>query len=360
MHSHDNRPIAAALLAAALIGLAAPLAKLLLGEVDPITLAALLYLGSGLGVFLIGGVQAARGRDRRHTEAPLRRGDLPWLLGVIISGGVVAPVLLMVSLESVPAATAAVLLNFEAVATTLIAALIFAEPVGRRIWAAMACITLSCVVLSWDPGAVLGFSLPALGILATCVLWALDNNLGQRLSGRDPFQVIAVKGIAAAAITLALAFMLGERLPDLTTASVAMLFGFVSYGGLVSVLFLLALRGMGTARTGSLLAIAPLFGVIFSFAVFPELPEILLFAAAPLMALGVWLLCSENHVHLHHHPALVHEHRHRHDDRHHDHAHAPGDPPLTPAGDHSHSHRHDPLEHDHPHRPDIHHRHTHR
>ncbi len=343
-----------------LVGLSAPLAKILLAEIEPITLASLLYLGSGLGVVCIGTGQAALGRDRRQTESALQASDIPWLLGVIAFGGVLAPVALMFSLEDLHAATAAVLLNFEAVATTLLAALIFSEPVGRRIWVAMGCITAACLLLSWDPGAAFGLSLPALGILATCLLWALDNNFGQRLSGRDPLQAIAVKGMGAGIVTLCIALMLGERLPDPLAAGVAMLFGFVSYGGLVSVFFLLALRGIGTARAGSLLAIAPLFGVFVSFAVFADLPDMLFYAAAPAMAVGVWLLVSEDHMHAHRHPEEVHAHRHRHDDLHHDHEHSPGDPPVPADGEHAHAHRHDETVHTHPHRPDIHHRHSHR
>ncbi len=360
MHAHDRKPIACALAAAMLVGLSAPLAKILLAEIEPVTLASLFYLGSGLGVVCIGTVQAAFGRDRRQTESALQASDIPWLLCMIAFGGVLAPVVLMFSLETLNAATAAVLLNFEAVATTLLAALIFSEPVGRRIWVAMGCITAACLLLSWDPAAAFGISLPALGILATCVLWGLDNNFGQRLSGRDPLQAIAVKGMGAGIVTLCIALMLGEHPPDPLTGCVAMLFGFISYGGLVSVFFLLALRGIGTARAGSLLAIAPLFGVLVSLAAFADLPDMLFCAAAPVMAVGVWLLVSEDHTHAHRHPAEVHAHRHRHDDLHHDHEHAPGDPPLSANGEHAHTHRHDEAVHTHPHRPDIHHRHTHR
>lgn len=360
MHAHDRKPIACALAAATLIGLSAPLAKLLLGEVEPITLASLLYIGSGLGVFCIAAGQAVCGRDRRQTESALQKADLPWLFGMTLFGGVLAPVTLMFSLGMLHAATAAVLLNFEAVATTLLAALIFSEPVGRRIWTAMGCITASCLLLSWDPAAAFGLSLPALGILATCTLWALDNNFGQRLSGRDPLQAIAVKGLAAGIATLCIALLLGEHLPSPLTGCVAMLFGFISYGGLVSVLFLLALRGIGTARSGSFIAIAPLFGVVASLAVFADLPDMLFFAAAPVMAVGVWLLVSEDHAHPHRHPAEVHAHRHRHDDLHHDHEHAPGDPPVPADAEHAHTHRHAEVVHTHQHRPDIHHRHSHR
>jgi hypothetical protein len=138
-----------------------------------------------------------------------------------------------------------------------------------------------------------------------------------------------------------------------------MVLGFVSYGGLTSVFFIHALRGIGTARSASFLAIAPLFGVPIAFILFTDLPGPTFFLAAPIMALGVWLLLTEHHAHPHLHPAEIHEHRHRHDDLHHDHIHPPNTPPLLPSGDHSHLHSHEEVTHDHPHRPDIHHRHLH-
>ncbi len=291
-------------------------------------------------------------------EAPPGRREIPWLIGVTLAGGVLAPVTLILSLPGTPAATAALLLNFEAVATTLIAAAVFREWVSRRVWVALGCITASCLLLTGDP-AGMGLSLSAFGILLTCLFWAIDNNLGQRLSEKDPLAVISVKGLGAGTLTLFIALAAGETLPAPVTALAAMCVGFLCYGGLTSILFLLALRGIGTARAGSLLAISPFFGVFFSLVLFAELPAGAFYIALPVMAAGAWLLISEEHSHPHHHPPITHEHRHRHDDLHHDHTHAADDPPFSEPGEHSHVHTHADFTHEHPHQPDIHHRHRH-
>ncbi len=293
-------------------------------------------------------------------EAPPGRSELPWLIGVTIFGGLLAPVTLIFSLPGTAAATAALLLNFEAVATTLLAAAVFGEWVSRRVWVALGCITAACILLTRDPAGGLGLSLPALGILLTCLFWGIDNNLGQRLSAKDPLQVISVKGIGAGTATLLIAIAAGEHLPDPATAAAGMAVGFLCYGGLTSILFLLALRGIGAARAGSLLAVSPFFGVLFSLFLFAELPAGAFFIALPVMAIGAWLLITEEHSHPHRHEATVHEHRHRHDDLHHDHTHAAGDPPVNGTGEHSHPHAHAEIVHEHPHQPDIHHRHAHR
>ena len=360
MLSHHRTPVFYALITAVLIGGSAPLTKLLLGGAGPFALAALISLGSGSGALLFFLFGAATGRRRGQVEAPPGRGDIPWLIGVTVFGGILAPVTLIFSLPGTPAATAALLLNFEAVATTLIAAAIFREWVSRQVWAALGCITASCLLLSYDPAAGFGLSLPALGVLLTCLFWAIDNNLGQRLSAKDPLLTISVKGLGAGSVTLFLALAAGQQFPDPVTSAAAMIIGFLCYGGLTSILFLLALRGIGTARAGSLLAISPFFGVLFSLVIFTEVPGGIFYAALPVMVLGAWLLVTERHSHLHRHPPLVHEHRHRHDDLHHDHTHTDDDPPLSATGEHSHMHEHTELIHEHPHQPDIHHRHSHR
>jgi drug/metabolite transporter (DMT)-like permease len=360
MLSRHRIPSLYALVTALLIGGSAPFTKLLLGGTGPFALAALISLGSGSGALLFFLVGAVAGKRRDQVEAPPGRSDIPWLVGVTIFGGILAPVTLIFSLPGTPAATAALLLNFEAVATTLIAAVIFREWVSRRVWAALGCITASCLLLTYDPAMGFGLSLPALGILLTCLFWAIDNNLGQRLSAKDPLLTISVKGLGAGGITLIFALATGQQLPGPVTSAAAMVIGFLCYGGLTSILFLLALRGIGAARAGSFLAISPFFGVLFSLAIFTQMPGGIFYAALPIMILGAWLLVTERHSHPHRHPPLIHEHRHSHDDLHHDHTHTAEDPPLSATGEHSHMHVHTELIHEHPHQPDIHHRHSHR
>ena len=347
-------------MAAVLFGGCAPVAKVLLENISPAILAAYLYMGSGIGLYLYLLICRIGGRKRHIKEAALKKEDYPWVIAVTVFGGVLAPVTLMFSLDATPAATAALLLNFESVATTLIAVFLFREAVGRRIWAALGLITISCILLSYDPDSAFGFSLAAFGILLACTFWACDNNFSRVISSKDPIPIVAAKGVLAGIISFIIAIVLGESMPAAADAGAALIFGFLSYGGLTSVLFLLALWGIGTSRTGALLAISPFFGVAGSFLLFDEIPGRMFYISLPVMAAGAYLLLTEKHSHQHTHQEEVHEHRHRHDDLHHEHEHTPDDPPVSSSGEHSHLHEHKELCHEHSHTPDIHHRHEHK
>ena len=341
-----------ALASAALFGASTPLAKLLLGEgVGPWLLAGLLYLGSGTGLMLV--QLARRGFGLPAAEPPLRRADLPWLILVVLAGGVVGPVLLMIGLSMTPASSSALLLNIEGLATMAIAWVVFRENVDRRLLVGAAAILAGALVLSWQGGPA-GFGLGALAIISACVAWGVDNNLTRTLSSADPVQIAAVKGTCAGAVNLGLAVWQGATLPPAATLAAAAVVGFLGYG-VSLVLFVLALRHLGTARTGAYFSTAPFIGAGLSLALFADQLSLELAAAAVLMGLGVWLHLSERHEHEHEHEALEHEHRHVHDD-HHQHAHGPGDPPGEP---HTHQHCHAPIRHKHPHYPDLHHRHGH-
>lgn len=344
-----------AFLAALLFGASAPLAKVLLGSVEPIPLAALLYLGSGLGALVLQLLRRLSAPATR-SEARLQRRDLPWLAGAVLAGGVVAPIVLLFSLRQTPAATASLLLNFEGVATTLIATLAFREAIGRRVWGAVVAITLASILLSWDSSGQWGFSPGALGVIVACILWGVDNNLTRQISARDPLTIVLVKGLGAGSCSLSLALGLGLPFPGLTATIGALLLGSISYGASI-MLFILALRRLGAARTGVLFGTAPFIGAVLSLALFQEPPTGFFLVSLPLMVAGAALLAGEEHVHPHTHGALEHDHRHRHDDGHHDHTHAPGEVPRS--GWHSHSHQHASLTHEHPHTPDLHHRHVH-
>ncbi|MDT8356886.1 MAG: DMT family transporter [Methanomicrobiaceae archaeon] len=351
--------IAAGLAAAFLFGAGTQASKYLLGSVPPATMAGLLFLGSGASLFLIQVALAVLGRRRSHHEAALSRGDLPWLFLTMVAGSFLGPVVLMFSLPQTPGATAALLLNFEGIATMLIAALWVGEPVGRRIGISVVAIATSCAMLTYKPEAAYGISLGALGVITACTIWGLDNNIIQRISNKDPLTIIMVKGLGAGLLSFALGRFLGEALPPLSTALVAMGVGIVSFGGLMSVCLVLAIRGLGSARGSAIFSLSPFFGVAFAFLLFAETPGPVFFAALALMIVGSFLLLTEHHTHTHIHPEDLHEHRHRHDDLHHAHDHGSDAPPLDALGYHSHRHIHEELEHTHPHNPDIHHRHRH-
>ena len=345
-----------ALLAAALFGASAPLAKLLLTHVTPQLLAGLLYLGSGAGLSL---VWLWRRRESAHvSEASLSRRDLPWLGGAIAFGGVVGPVLLMFGLTAVNAAAAALLLNLEGVFTALLAWFVFHENVDRRIASGMSAIVLGGLALSWQGGARWSFSLGSLAVIGACLCWAIDNNLTQRVSAGDPVQIAMLKGLMAGAVNTVLALLLGAHIPMPARLAASFALGFFSYG-VSLVLFVFALRHLGTARTGAYFSTAPFVGAVLSLLIFREHPSARFLAAAALMGVGVWLHLTEHHGHEHAHDALEHDHAHVHD-AHHQHEHTASDPPVRDPVPHSHRHRHDPMTHSHPHYPDIHHRHPHR
>ena len=340
-----------ALLAAALFGASTPLAKLLLGEgVTPVLLAGLLYLGSGCGLALW---WLARHR-RVASEASLARADLPWLAGAIVAGGVAGPVLLMLGLAATPASTASLLLNLEGVFTALIAWFVVKENFDRRIALGMLAIVAGGAVLSWAGRPEAGVPWGPLAVAGACLCWGIDNNLTRKVSAADPVQIAAAKGLVAGAVTTGIAFAAGATVPEWTAVVGAAGVGFVGYG-VSLVCFVLALRHLGTARTGAYFSTAPFVGAAVALLVFREGVSWPLVAAGTLMGLGVWLHLTERHDHEHQHEEMVHDHAHVHDE-HHQHEHGPDDPPGEP---HTHPHRHPPMRHAHPHYPDSHHRHEH-
>jgi len=341
-----------ALASAVLFGTSTPFAKLLLGDgVNPWLLAGLLYLGSGIGLATLQLVRWLASAPQ--SEAPLRRADLPWLGLVVLSGGVAGPVLLMLGLQSTAAASASLLLNLEGLATMVIAWTVFHENMDRRILIGALSILAGAIILSWQGGPS-GFGWGGLLIAGACLAWGIDNNLTRKLSSADPVQITTVKGLVAGTVNLALALAAGAHLPAPFAFEGAALLGFFAYG-VSLVLFVFALRYLGSARTGAYFSTAPFVGAVLAVVLLSEPVSPALVAAAALMGIGLYLHFSERHEHHHHHEAREHEHRHVHDE-HHRHAHTPDDQQGEP---HSHPHQHIPLTHSHAHFPDLHHRHGH-
>ena len=338
--------VQAGIAAAVLFGAGTPIAKLLLDSVNPWLLAGLLYLGSGLGLGLFRII-------RRSPRVRLQRSEILPLVGAVGFGGVIAPVLLMFGLAGMPATGASLLLNAEGVFTALLAWFVFRENVDRRIALGMAAIVAGAVVLSIPTGAEFGSPWPALAILGACLCWAIDNNLTRKIALNDATWLAAVKGGVAGPVNLIIAFALGATLPPLLNIGAAMTVGFFAYG-VSLVLFIVAMRHVGTARAGAYFSIAPFFGAVLAVALGAPV-TIPLVIAAVLMALGVWLHLTERHEHAHTHEAITHEHWHTHD-AHHQHEH---DEPVAAGTRHRHVHTHEAITHSHEHYPDAHHRHTH-
>src|SRR6266436_3394879 len=318
MQRRSNRGVEAALLAAMLFGASTPLAKGLLASVPPQVLAGLLYLGSGLG---LGMLWLWRRRTGKAGEAALTRRDLPWLLGAIGFGGLVGPLLLLIGLSHTPASAASLFLNLEGVFTALLAWIVFRENMDPRIALGMAAIVAGGALLAWQGRLEWGGLSGPLAIAAACFCWAIDNNLTQKVSASDPLQIAALKGAAAGTVNLAIGVSLAGSLPTLPRIGAALVLGFFGYG-LSLVLFVLALRSLGTARTGAYFSTAPFIGAILSVLFWHEPVTVTLIAAGGLMAFGVWLHLTERHTHAHTHERLSHIHPHSHD-AHHQHSHAP-------------------------------------
>jgi drug/metabolite transporter (DMT)-like permease len=350
----NRHAIVLALLSAALFGVSTPAAKVLLGTIDPAILAGLLYCGAGFGVAVVRRAGRFAITQTAPTEAALARSDVPYLAGAIVAGGIAGPVLLMAGLQRTDASTASLLLTLEGVATALMAWFIFRENFDRRIALGMACLVGGAIVLSWTGRPGLSSFLGPLAIVGACAAWGLDNNLTRKVSLADPLQIVELKGLIAGPANLALGLIAGGQLPAPSVAAAAGLVGFVGYG-VSLVLFVYALRHLGTARTGAYFSTAPFLGAIAALMLLREPVTVQLLAAALLMAIGVWLHLTEHHEHEHVHEPMEHAHSHIHDE-HHQHEHAPDDPPGEP---HTHAHRHERLKHSHPHVPDMHHQHKH-
>lgn len=348
--SHLWPGVPLALVSAILFGVSAPFSKMLLASIDPLMLASLLYLGAGMGLAAYHVFSKARGTAER--EAPLLKADLPWLAAAVAAGGIIAPVLLMFGLSLTDAASGSLLLNLESLATMGIAWLVFRENVDRRLLIGAFAILAGAILLTWN-GQGLTLNTGALLIAGACLAWGIDNNLTRKISAADPVVIAMIKGLVAGLVNLVLALSLGAAFPPLSFAAMAGLLGLLSIG-VSLVLFIYALRHLGTARTGAYFSLAPFIGALAAILVLGEPLTLKLLGAAVLMGIGLWIHLAERHAHDHEHEMLEHDHVHSHDD-HHQHEHDGINPPEP----HSHRHKHKPMRHSHVHYPDLHHRHGH-
>ena len=301
----DIHPLLFVLASAALYGLGVPLAKILLRDVAPVGLAGLLYLGAFMGLSVLGFIKP----DKR--EIVFERKDLPWLAGVVVCGGVLAPAFLMLGLSQVSGSAASLLLNLEGVATALIASVFFREFTGRRFWLALLCMTAAGISLSWGYGAsAASFTGPAF-IVAAMFFWGVDNNFTGRIRSMTPVGIARVKCLVAGAANLGIGFWLGAQIPPVAPIVFSVLVGTLSYGASV-VLYIHALNAWGAARTGAFFSAAPFIGAVSSVLILGEALDVNLVFAFCLMAVGAWLIASEKHAHMHRHGRLAHSHEHYH------------------------------------------------
>lgn len=338
-----------AFIAAALYALNMPFSRLLVGSVEPLFMAAFLYLGAGvgmLGLWYFGTAKIER------VIAPIKIDEKPYILGMVLLD-ILAPALLMFGLRSTLAANASLLNNFEIVATSLIALVLFKEAISRKLWIGIALVTLASVLLSLEGFSAFRFSSGSLLILAASTAWGLENNFTRKLSNRTSSDIVIIKGIGSGFGSLILALLTREAFPQAGFILLTMLLGFVAYGLSIN-FYVKAQNQLGAAKTSAYYAIAPFLGVIFSFLIFRVLPMPTFWVGLILMAAATWFLITDTisiqHTHLHKHckvndrsnvddgvPALVeydHTHFHAHErenEENHDHSH-PIDSGTIPIG----------------------------
>ena len=402
----NKKPVLFAIIAASLFGLSTPFAKLLIDDIHPVVLAGLFYLGAFAGLTLywlvtqsILRIQGKAGEKPAapmltngapripsgHRDASLSARDIPWLSGAIISGGILAPICLMLGLTQTSGFTASLLLNLEAVATALIAVIIFRENAGKHIWLALISMTLAGIFLTWDSAAARFNPTGPVLIILAIICWGIDNNLTRHISDKNPVQISIIKGLVAGSISIIISLIIGAKITIDSNILLALLVGALGYG-ISLVLFIKALHKLGACRTGAFFSFGPFIGAIAALLMFNEWIGWVMLPGMILMIIGVRLITSENHLHSHSHSATCHFHPHIHNDIHHDHDHRPPQRGLALMADsdrehathdhddshelslerndqcyesHAHEHIHNELEHDHQHLPDTHHRHNH-
>lgn len=278
-----------AILAAALYALNSPVSKLLLDQIPPTMMAALLYLGAGIGLTAVRLVQRGMGKGKK--EEPLTRKDLPFTIGMVALD-IAAPIFLMIGLTMTTAANASLLNNFEIAATSVIALGIFKETISKRLWTAIAFVTVGSIVLSVEDASSFSFSFGSLFVLLACVCWGFENNCTRMISNKDPLEIVVIKGFGSGLGSLVIALVLGEGLPDWGYAACALLLGFVAYG--LSIFFYIyAQRYLGAAKTSAYYALAPFIGTALSLVIFREIPTVSFVAALAFMIAGAYLASTD-------------------------------------------------------------------
>ncbi len=284
-----NKAIFYAILAAALYALNAPVSKLLLQNAPPTMMAGFLYLGAGLGMALMGLARSKTGHGKK--EAHLTKKALPYTLGMVALD-IAAPIFLMIGLTRTTAANASLLNNFEIVATSLIALLIFKEKISKRLWIAIELITISSILLSVEDAGSFQFSIGSLFVLLACVCWGLENNCTRSLSHSDPLEIVVIKGFGSGIGSVLIGLAVGKAVPIWSDILKILLLGFVAYG-LSIYFYVYAQRDLGTAKTSAYYAVAPFIGVLLSFVIFREIPGALFFIALAIMIAGTWMANKE-------------------------------------------------------------------
>lgn len=333
-----------AIAAAALYAINVPFSKLLLAHIGPTMMAAFLYLGAGVGLFLYGAVSRLSGKAA--AAEPLTKKELPYTIAMVVLD-IIAPILLMFGIRASNAANVSLINNFEIVATSLIALLIFKETISRRLWLAIGLVTAASVILSFDGKGSFDFNIGSLFVFGACLCWGFENNCTKMISNKSSVEIVVIKGTFSGLGSLIVALILGERFPAFFWTLCALLLGFVAYGLSIH-FYIMAQKDLGAAKTSAFYSVAPFLGVAFGMLFLGERPALQFYAALLVMIVSTWFMIRDTvelqHTHEHSH---THTHAHRHGDTLHTH-------PHTHIHSHLHTHGEDSSDHDHGHRAALH------
>lgn len=289
MISKNKQGITLAILAAALYAISSPFSKLLLDYIPSTLMAGFLYLGAGIGMTVISLLQKISGHTRK--EEKLSEKELPYTIAMIVLD-IAAPICMLLGLSMTTAANASLLNNFEIVATSFIALLIFKERISPRLWLGIIAITISCMILSFENISNLYFSKGSLFVLLAACCWGLENNCTRKISSKDPLQIVFLKGIFSGSGSLVIGLVIGERLKNLWIIPCVLLLGFIAYG-LSIYSYVYAQRLLGASRTSAYYAVSPFIGVYLSLIMFHEIPKLSFCIALLLMLFGAWLSSND-------------------------------------------------------------------
>lgn len=337
-----------AILAAALYAINVPLSKLLLQHAEPTMMAAFLYLGAGVGLFLYGLIEKFTGKEMGCE--PLTRKELPYTIAMVVLD-IAAPILLMLGINATTSANVSLQNNFEIVATSLIALVIFKEVISKKLWFAIALVTVASAILSFEGTGSFVFNSGSLFVLGACLCWGFENNCTKMISNKSSVEIVVIKGTFSGLGSLVVAFLLGEQIPDVKWLLCILLLGFVAYGLSIH-FYIMAQKDLGAAKTSAYYSIAPFLGVMFSMVLLREKPELQFYIALVIMVVSTYFMVKDTielqHTHEHEH---IHTHEHSHGDTVHIHSHSHIHSHLhVHDGDsENHKHKHTLNEHNHSH-----------
>lgn len=289
MRSKQHTAILWAISAAALYAISSPFSKLLLVEIPPTMMAGLLYLGAGIGMFIISLIRAKTGKPKR--ELRITRRELPYTVSMVVLD-ILAPIFLMIGLNLTTPANVSLLNNFEIVATSLIALFVFKEVINKRLWFAIILITASSMLLSIEDMSSFSFSLGSIFVLLASICWGFENNCTRMLSIKDPMQVVIIKGFGSGFGSLIIAIILKETATNMVYIFAALLLGFVAYG-LSIFLYVYAQRELGAAKTSAYYAVAPFIGVALSFILLFQIPKVTFVVSFIIMIAGTYFASTD-------------------------------------------------------------------